>query len=156
MRDQLQSSENIYDLPSNQFDAITMLHVLEHVHDLHGYLEKFSGILKQNGTVFIAVPNYTCYDAKSYQQYWAAYDVPRHLYHFSPKSMELLAAAKGFAVKAFKPMWFDSFYVAMLSEQYKNGKNNLLKAFFIGAITTLQSLMNAKKSSSIVYVLKKA
>jgi 2-polyprenyl-3-methyl-5-hydroxy-6-metoxy-1,4-benzoquinol methylase len=153
---QLQSSENIYEMPSNQFDAITMWHVLEHVHDLHGYLEKFSTILKPNGTVFIAVPNYTCYDAKSYQQYWAAYDVPRHLYHFSPKSMELLAAAKGFTVKAFKPMWFDSFYVAMLSEQYKNGKNNLFKAFFTGVITTLQSLMNVKKSSSIIYVLQKA
>ncbi len=152
----LQSSENIYELPLNQFDAITMWHVLEHVHDLHGYLEKFSSILKANGTIFIAVPNYTSYDAKNYQQYWAAYDVPRHLYHFSPKSMEMLAAAKGFSVKAFKPMWFDSFYVAMLSEQYKNGKNNLLKAFCIAAITTLQSLMNAKKSSSVIYVLQKA
>lgn len=151
----LQPADGIYELPANQFDAITMWHVLEHVHDLHGYLEKFSTILKPEGKVFIAVPNYTSYDAQYYKTYWAAYDVPRHLYHFSPKSMEILAESKGFAVKAFKPMWFDSFYVSMLSEQCKNGKGNLLKAFCIGLVSNLKALFNVKKCSSVIYVLSK-
>lgn len=152
---QLQSPEQLYQLNTNQFDAITMWHVLEHVHDLHGYLENFYRILKPSGRLIIAVPNYTSYDAELYQQYWAAYDVPRHLYHFSPKSMQLLAEAKGFTVKDFKPMWFDSFYVSMLSESYKNGKANLMSAVFNGLLSNLKTLFNNKKCSSIIYVLAK-
>lgn len=87
---QLQPLDVLFGLKNESFDAITMWHVLEHVHDLHGYLETYQRILKQNGTLIIAVPNYTSYDAGEYQQFWAAYDVPRHLYHFSPKSMEVL------------------------------------------------------------------
>ncbi len=151
----LQPVSTIYDLQANQFDAITMWHVLEHVHDLHGYLEKFHAVLKDNGKLFIAVPNYTSYDAQLYKEYWAAYDVPRHLYHFSPKSMEMLAAAKGFAVKAFKPMWFDSFYVSMLSEQYKKGTGNLLAAFWNGGLSNLKAMASVKKCSSVIYVLSK-
>ncbi|MBC7588281.1 MAG: class I SAM-dependent methyltransferase [Chitinophagaceae bacterium] len=151
----LQDASAIYELEANQFDAITMWHVLEHVHDLLGYLEKFSSILKPNGQLFIAVPNYTSYDAQLYKEYWAAYDVPRHLYHFSPESMEKLASSKGFTVKAFKPMWFDSFYVSMLSEQYKNGKGNLLKAYWNGCISNIKTLFNVKRCSSLIYVLAK-
>ena len=151
----LQDASAIYELEANQFDAITMWHVLEHVHDLPGYLEKFSSILKPGGQLFIAVPNYTSYDAQLYKEYWAAYDVPRHLYHFSPQSMEKLASSKGFTVKAFKPMWFDSFYVSMLSEQYKNGKGNLLKAYWNGCISNIKTLFNVKRCSSLIYVLAK-
>jgi len=151
----LRDASAIYDLASNQFDAITMWHVLEHVHDLQGYLDKFSSFLKTEGKIFIAVPNYTSGDAVTYKEYWAAYDVPRHLYHFSPKSMEMLAASKGFAVKAFKPMWFDSFYVSMLSEQYKNGKGNLFMAYWNGCMSNLKALFNVKKCSSVIYVLSR-
>ena len=152
---QFQLPENLYALPENNFDVITMWHVLEHVHELHGYIETFHRILKADGTLIIAVPNYTSYDASCYKEYWAAYDVPRHLYHFSPKSMETLAQLKGFTVKAFKPMWFDSFYVSMLSEQYKNGKGNIIKAFFAGLISNIKSIGNAKNCSSVIYVMKK-
>ena len=152
---QLQLPEQLYNLPANNFDAITMWHVLEHVHDLHGYMQRFATILKSNGKMFIAVPNYTSYDAELYKAFWAAYDVPRHLYHFSPQSMELLAQANGFTVKAFKPMWFDSFYVSMLSEPYKTGKENLLKAYWNGCMSNAKAMFNIKKCSSIIYVLSK-
>jgi 2-polyprenyl-3-methyl-5-hydroxy-6-metoxy-1,4-benzoquinol methylase len=152
---ELEPADNIYTLPSNQFDAITMWHVLEHVHDLHGYLERFAEILKPNGQIFIAVPNYTSGDAATYKEHWAAYDVPRHLYHFSPKSVEMLAASKGFKVKAFLPMWYDSFYVSMLSEQCKNGKGNLFMACWNGFTSNLKALFNVKKCSSVIYVLSK-
>jgi predicted SAM-dependent methyltransferase len=122
---------------------------------LHGYLEKYHNILKPNGRLIIAVPNYTSYDAKVYHEHWAAYDVPRHLYHFSPASMDKLASLKGFTVKAYKPMWFDSFYVSMLSEQYKNGKSNLIAAVWNGLISNLKILGDSKRCSSVIYVLAK-
>ncbi|MBC7721604.1 MAG: class I SAM-dependent methyltransferase, partial [Pedobacter sp.] len=151
----LQDTSNLYYLEANQFDAIAMWHVLEHVHDLQGYLDKFHEILKPNGRLIIAVPNYTSYDAEHYAEHWAAYDVPRHLYHFSPQSMDVLAKLKGFTVKAYKPMWFDSFYVSMLSEQCKNGKGNLLAAVWSGLISNLKTLSNNKRCSSLIYVLAK-
>ncbi|HPH22455.1 MAG TPA: class I SAM-dependent methyltransferase [Chitinophagaceae bacterium] len=151
----LQMPNKLYTLPQAQFDAITMWHVLEHVHDSHSYLEQFNVVLKPQGKIFIAVPNYTSGDASSYKKHWAAYDVPRHLYHFSPKSIDILAASKGFTVKAYKPMWFDSFYVSMLSEQCKNGSGNLVMAFLNGLLSNLQALFNVKKCSSVIYVLSK-
>lgn len=151
----LEDTSNLYYLEANQFDAIAMWHVLEHVHDLQGYLTKFHEILKPTGRLVIAVPNYTSYDAEHYAKHWAAYDVPRHLYHFSPQSMDVLAKLKGFTVKVYKPMWFDSFYVSMLSEQYKNGKGNLLAAVWSGLISNLKTLGNNKRCSSVIYVLAK-
>lgn len=152
---QLQTPETLYRLQSKQFDAITLWHVLEHVHDLHQYLETFHRILKDDGKLMIAVPNYTSYDATVYGEYWAAYDVPRHLYHFSPKSIEVLAGLKGFTVKGHVPMIFDSFYVSLLSEQYKNGKNNLISAFWNGLLSNLKMWGDKKKCSSVIYVLEK-
>ncbi len=152
----LQDTSDLYYLEPNQFDAIAMWHVLEHVHDLQGYLTKFYEILKPNGRLIIAVPNYTSYDAEHYAEHWAAYDVPRHLYHFSPQSMDVLAKLKGFTIKAYKPMWFDSFYVSMLSEQCKNGKGKLLAAVWNGLVSNLKTLGNNKRCSSVIYVLAKA
>jgi 2-polyprenyl-3-methyl-5-hydroxy-6-metoxy-1,4-benzoquinol methylase len=150
----LLSPDHIYQFPQ-QFDVITMWHVLEHVHDLHGYLNTFHSILKPKGKLVIAVPNYTSYDATAYKNYWAAYDVPRHLYHFSPESMVALAKLKGFTIQHFKPMWFDSFYVAMLSEQCKHGKNNLLSALINGFISNMKAIGDNKRCSSVIYILSK-
>lgn len=152
---ELLSPENLYQFSPDSFDAITMWHVLEHVHDLHGYLEKYHTILRAEGRLIIAVPNYTSYDAHAYQQFWAAYDVPRHLYHFSPDSMMHLADKKGFRIKSMRPMWFDSFYVSMLSEQYKTGANQYLSAFWNGFLSNLKTILNYKNCSSVIYILEK-
>ncbi|MDQ2719556.1 MAG: class I SAM-dependent methyltransferase [Bacteroidota bacterium] len=149
----LDDSEKFYDLHSQTFDAITLWHVLEHVHDLHGYISQSKKLLKPQGKLFIAVPNYTSYDAKFYEEFWAAYDVPRHLYHFSPKSMNTLLNLHGMQVEKIKPMWFDSVYVSMLSEKYKTGKSHPVKAFVIGSISNLKTLCNKKKCSSLIYVI---
>jgi 2-polyprenyl-3-methyl-5-hydroxy-6-metoxy-1,4-benzoquinol methylase len=145
----------LHELETNSFDAITMWHVLEHVHDLHGYLQTYLRILKRDGRLIIAVPNYTSYDAAVYKNYWAAYDVPRHLYHFSPASMQVLLEQKGFLLEAVKPMWFDSFYVSMLSEKYRNGKGNLLKAIWVGMISNLKAVLHVRKCSSVIYIISK-
>lgn len=150
---ELQLPENLFKLPHQSYNAITLWHVLEHIHTLHEYFAAFRNLLQPNGKLFIAVPNYTSYDAQYYQQFWAGYDVPRHLYHFSPQSMQLLAAQYGFVIEKHLPMWFDSTYVAMLSEQYKTGKNNFLKAYFIGMLSNAKAMFNVKKCSSVIYVL---
>lgn len=146
---------HLFQLSDDSFDAITLWHVLEHVYDLPGYLKQFAGLLKSSGLLFIAVPNYTSYDAKHYQADWAAYDVPRHLHHFSPASMQILAQQFGFAIVKRKAMWLDSFYVALLTEQYQHGRNRFLSAFFHGTISVLKALFNRARCSSVIYVLKK-
>lgn len=150
-----QPSQDIFTLPPTSFDAITMWHVLEHVHQLHEYIEQLKNLINVNGKIFIALPNYTSYDAQYYRKYWAAYDVPRHLYHFSPKSMKILLEQHGLIVKETLPMWYDSFYVSMLSEKYKNGKSNMVKAFFIGLISNLKTILAPQKCSSLIYIIEK-
>ncbi|MFT4204882.1 MAG: class I SAM-dependent methyltransferase [Chitinophagaceae bacterium] len=151
----LRPSSDLYSLETNSFDAVTMWHVLEHVHDLHGYWKRISRILKTNGVFIVAVPNYTSYDAQYYGAYWAAWDVPRHLYHFSPKSMEILAAQYGFKIVRHIPMIFDSYYVSMLSEQYKKGKSRNLLAFSNGLESNQRAARDPKKYSSVIYVMKR-
>jgi 2-polyprenyl-3-methyl-5-hydroxy-6-metoxy-1,4-benzoquinol methylase len=148
------SPEELFNLQEKSFDAVTMWHVLEHVHQLHEYIIQLNKILKDDGVLFVAVPNYTSFDATHYKQFWAAYDVPRHLYHFSPQSMSKLLGMHSFEIVEIKPMWFDSIYVSMLSEKYKN-KGNILKAFFIGMLSNVVTLFNKNKCSSIIYVIRK-
>jgi hypothetical protein len=149
-------SNEIYKLPAVTYEAITLWHVLEHVHELHEYTEQLKSILKVSGKLFIAVPNYTSYDAEIYKENWAAYDVPRHLYHFSPKSMKLLMEMHGLRVEKKIPMWFDAFYVSMLSEQYKNGNGNIMNAIFTGLLSNIKTFFNKEKCSSIIYIVSKA
>ena len=151
----LQDTEDLFKLPPAQFDVITMWHVLEHVHQLEAYLVQLKALLKPGGVLLIAVPNYTSHDAGFYQEYWAAYDVPRHLYHFSPASMRSLLQRQGLSLRDIKPMWFDSFYVSLLSEKYKTGKASLVKGFWRGFISNLKALGNKEKCSSLIYVINK-
>ena len=146
---------NFFTLANGSYDAITMWHVLEHVHQLHEYIDKIKSLLTENGKAFIAVPNYTSYDAQYYKEYWAAYDVPRHLYHFSPQSIKALVESHGMKLQKMKAMWYDSFYVSMLSEQYKNGKSNHIKAFVAGLISNINALFNPSKCSSVIYIISK-
>ena len=151
----LKSSSELLNMAAENFDAVTMWHVLEHVHDLHGTLEKIKDIMVNSGVLIVAVPNYTSFDATAYQQYWAAYDVPRHLYHFSPLSIRLLMDKHGLVVDKIKPMWFDSFYVSLLSEEYRNGKQNLVSGFMHGLKSNLKAIGDRKKASSLIYIIRK-
>jgi len=137
----------------NSFDVITLWHVLEHLPNLEDHIETFKKLLKPNGTLVIAVPNYNSFDAKYYKQFWAAYDVPRHLWHFNQTSISKLVATQSFLVEKVKPMWFDAFYVSMLSEKYKSGKINPIKGFFIGLRSNMKAL-RSKEASSLIYIIK--
>ena len=143
-------------LPSSHYNAVTLWHVLEHVHRLHDYMEQLKSLLADGGKIFIAVPNYTSVDAAAYRNYWAAYDVPRHLYHFTPKSISVLARQHGLRVVAEKPMWFDSFYISLLSSKYHRGRTSWIGAGITGLRSNLTTLLNKERCSSLVYILEKA
>ena len=146
--------EHLDQFSDQQFDVITLWHVLEHLPDLEIQIKKIENLLKPNGTLIIAVPNFNSYDSKYYKQFWAAYDVPRHLWHFSRKSMAVLFS-KQMYLKKTKPMLFDSFYVSLLSEKYKTGKCFSIKALFIGLWSNITAI-TSKEHSSIIYCYKKS
>jgi 2-polyprenyl-3-methyl-5-hydroxy-6-metoxy-1,4-benzoquinol methylase len=143
----------LYAQAADSFDAITLWHVLEHVHDLQAFIAQLKKLVKKSGKIFIAVPNYNATDAKVYQEYWAAYDVPRHLYHFSPQSMKVLLEKHGLKVSGYQPMWYDSFYISILSSKYKNGTTNWPGAVFTGLKSNWNALGDTKKCSSVIYII---
>ncbi len=146
-------AENLVGIADHSFDVITMWHVLEHVPDVEAQITELKRILKPDGVIFVAVPNFKSYDAKHYGAFWAAYDVPRHLWHFSKIAIEKLFARQGIALIKILPMKFDSFYVSLLSEKYKTGKMNFIKGFLTGWKSNRQAARNMEYSSHI-YVLK--
>jgi len=144
------------ELQPASYDAVTLWHVLEHVHQLHSYVEHLKNLLTDKGKIFIAVPNYTSLDAAAYRNYWAAYDVPRHLYHFTPKAIENLVSQHGLKLTAKKPMWFDSFYISLLSSKYHKGSTSWLGAGWNGFRSNVTALFNNDRCSSIIYIIEKA
>ena len=149
----LSSIEELLNNDLNQFDVITMWHVLEHVPDLSEYIISLKKLLKPKGILIVAVPNYKSYDAKYYGKFWAAYDVPRHLWHFSKRSMETIFREHNFKIVKILPMKFDAYYVSLLSEKYKSGSSNPIKAFYRGLLSNLKAKKN-KEYSSLIYVIK--
>ncbi len=148
------SFENyIESIENQQFDVITMWHVMEHVPDVEYQIKQLKRLLKPNGTLIIAVPNYKSFDAQHYGKFWAAYDVPRHLWHFSKISIEKLVSRENMKLEKILPMIFDSFYVSLLSEKYKTGKMNFFSAFWIGLQSNLKA-NTSKEYSSHIYVIK--
>lgn len=145
--------DNTDSIESHSLDVITMWHVLEHVPDVENQIRELKRLIKPTGTILIAVPNFNSYDAKHYGNFWAAYDVPRHLWHFSKTAIQILFEREGLQLQKALPMPFDAFYVSLLSEKYKTGKMNFIKAFFIG-VTSNWKANNTKEYSSHIYVIK--
>lgn len=146
-------TENLSSLNEDSFDIITLWHVLEHVENLFEYIETLKKKLKPNGVLIIAVPNYNSFDANHYKEYWAAFDVPRHLWHFSQESIKKLFGSVSMKVEKVLPMKFDSYYVSMLSEKYKYGRNRFIKAFYVGFLSNLKA-KSTSEYSSLIYVIK--
>ncbi|MFB9106968.1 class I SAM-dependent methyltransferase [Flavobacterium gyeonganense] len=146
-------AEETASLENNSFDVITMWHVLEHVPNLEFQIQELKRLLKPTGTLIVAVPNFKSFDAKHYGEFWAAFDVPIHFWHFSKKAIKSLFEKVDMKLEKVLPMKFDSFYVSLLSEKYKTGKMNFLRAFFIGLRSNLKA-SSTKEYSSHIYVLK--
>jgi 2-polyprenyl-3-methyl-5-hydroxy-6-metoxy-1,4-benzoquinol methylase len=137
-----------------EFDIITMWHVLEHVHKLHERMNKIREILKSDGTLIVAVPNSNSWDARYYGKFWAAYDLPRHLFHFSGETMKILAGVHQFKIVKIIPMKLDAFYISLLSAKYAKGNQNYFKAIINGIRSNNFAKKNEKNYSSLIFILK--
>lgn len=137
-----------------KFDIITLWHVLEHIPNLYEFLEELKSHLNPNGKIYIAVPNYKSFDAQYYKKHWAAYDVPRHLWHFSPESLESLFNSFGMKIEKRHALWFDSFYVSLISEKYKKTFLGFFRAIFIATMSNLMGIFNGNYSSIVYQIIK--
>ena len=147
--------EALKTLPEAGFDIISMWHVLEHVPNLNERVGELKKLLKPSGSIIIAVPNCSSKDALDYKEFWGAYDVPRHLWHFTPKDIKALFSSQGMKVEQILPMKFDSFYVSLLSEKYKTGSANLLRGFLSGLSSNMAASKTGNTWSSQIYIIKK-
>ncbi|MDZ7604740.1 MAG: class I SAM-dependent methyltransferase [Cyclobacteriaceae bacterium] len=146
---------NIDDLTKNHpYSIITLWHVLEHVNDLNETVANLRNLVTDNGKIIFALPNHESYDAKYYGQYWAAYDVPRHLYHFSKDSMKYLLSNSGLKLDNIIPMKLDSYYISLLSEKYKTGRTNYLKSILTGYKSNVYGYKTGNYSS-LIYICSK-
>jgi SAM-dependent methyltransferase len=138
---------------TQKYSVITLWHVLEHIHRLDDTIIRLKSLLHESGKLVIAVPNHDSREAKYYDAYWAAYDVPRHLYHFTPKTLPVLMQRLGFRLVERLPMYYDAYYISLLSERYKYGKTNFWKAFWYGRNSN-QSAQKTGDYSSVIYVFE--
>jgi len=150
----IQLEASLEDVSGQKFQAITLWHVLEHLPNLENQIKTLVELLEDDGVLVVAVPNFKSFDAKYYKTHWAAFDVPRHLWHFSKTSISKLFAPHQMEVMKIKPMWFDAFYVSLLSEKYKGNKLYLISAFFVGLWSNLSAIFT-KEHSSLIYILKR-
>ena len=142
-------------LLDNKYDVITLWHVLEHIHDLNQVFSTLKGLLKEKGKIIIAVPNIDSLDNKIYKEDWAAYDVPRHLYHFNKETLSTFTLKHGMKVKNIYPMKFDSYYISMLSEKYQKGNGNIVKSIINGYKSNSYASKNHNNYSSLIFEIKK-
>ena len=147
--------KDVSQFTDKKFEIITLWHVLEHVENLEEYISTLEKLLTKNGTLIIAVPNYKSYDANYYSKFWAAFDVPRHLWHFSETSISKLFATVNLKVEKTLPMKFDAYYVSLLSEKYKCGSMKPISALYRGFVSNIKAI-KSKQYSSLIYVLKKS
>ncbi|MBN2633854.1 MAG: class I SAM-dependent methyltransferase [Bacteroidales bacterium] len=149
------SPQNIVSLPDSSFDCITLWHVLEHFHYPKAFFSEIQRLLKSTGKCVIALPNCSSFDSDHYKKFWAALDVPRHIWHFSPASFNIFARNSGFQIKAIRRLPLDVFYISILSEKYRGSEFYLIKGIIKGSWFFFKSIWNIKKSSSLVYILNK-
>lgn len=146
--------EDLNILPDQSINVITLWHVFEHIDNQGDILDKFYNKLTDKGLLIIAVPNPTSDDALRYKEYWAAYDVPRHVYHFSKNGMERLMNNKKWKIRKIKPLLLDSFYISMLSEKYKKSSLFWIKGLFYGLISNVKASKTGE-FSSLIYIIEK-
>ncbi len=155
-KSEILKESSLDNLDKASFDAITLWHVMEHIYPIKDRIPKFHDLLSKQGTLFVALPNMLSYDAKKYGQYWAAWDVPRHIYHFSPESVNRLLSQFGFKMIKTKPMLLDAFYISMLSEKYRKGNPQNVNAVISGVQSNCRALFGNGNYSSLIYIFKKS
>ncbi len=151
---QIDKEGKLAELANGSFDLITLWHVLEHVYDLNSRFAELKRLVDPKGLIILALPNPDSFDAKYYKKFWAAYDVPRHLYHFTKDDIKRLAIKYNLRIENIYPMRLDAFYVSLLSEKYINRKLSFFRAFYIALISNLKSSAKNPNTSSLIYILR--
>lgn len=142
-------------LQEGAYDVITLWHVMEHLEHLNDTWERLYRLLSPKGVLIVAVPNCSSFDAHKYGGQWAAYDVPRHLWHFTPGTMQQFGAKHGFILAERHPMPFDAFYVSMLTEKYMHHNLPFVRGLLTGTLAWFSALVRKDRSSSLIYVFRK-
>jgi SAM-dependent methyltransferase len=148
--------DEIKTLQYNSFDCVTLWHVLEHFHEPFKFMEEIGRLLKPEGLCVIALPNCSSFDSEHYGKEWAAYDVPRHIWHFNPSTFADFAIRNKFELSGIENLPFDVFYISILSEKYKESGAPFLSGILKGIWFSLCSLSNKFRSSSVIYILRKS
>lgn len=143
------------DFAPGSFDVITLWHVMEHLEPLNETWETLHSLLTEKGVLIVAVPNCSSFDAKKYGAFWAAYDVPRHLWHFTPDTIRQFGSKHGFVMVERHPMPFDAFYVSMLTEKHMGRSCTFLRGMLTGTLAWFSALVRKERSSSMIYVFRK-
>jgi 2-polyprenyl-3-methyl-5-hydroxy-6-metoxy-1,4-benzoquinol methylase len=146
-------SDTLRTLPEKSFDVITLWHVLEHLPNLEDDIRIFPKLLKPNGRIVVAVPNFKSFDAEYFKGFWAAYDVPRHLWHFSQQSIPKIFSEVQVKLESTHPLVMDAYYVCLLSNKLKTGANQILNSFWVGLVSNIKALKSGEYSS-LIYILK--
>ena len=146
--------DSIENLSDELFDIVSLWHVLEHLPRPNKIIEKIYDLLSSEGVLVIAVPNFSSHDREHYQNRWAALDVPRHLWHFTPDGLEEMLSSAGFELLKKNPLFFDVFYISFLSEKHKGNKLAFILAAIKGCYFSILSFFT-KKHSTISFVFKK-
>jgi ubiquinone/menaquinone biosynthesis C-methylase UbiE len=149
------SPSELKDLKSDSYDCVTLWHVLEHFHDPEKYISEIKRVLKPGSACIIALPNCGSYDAIYYKEHWAAWDVPRHLWHFDPSTFRIFAEKAGFIFEKIRTLPLDVFYISQMSEKYKGSSSGFIKGISKAMFFSLQTLFSRKRSSSVIYILRK-
>lgn len=146
---------NVKALPSGTADCITLWHVLEHLYNPAEWIEEIFRILKHEGICIIALPNFSSADSEWFGNRWAALDVPRHLWHFTPGSLRLFAERNGFSCERIISLPLDLFYISMLSFRNQGSRMPLIRGLLTGTFLAVRSSFRKYRASSLVYVLSK-
>jgi SAM-dependent methyltransferase len=153
---EVDEEEKLDSIKKSSLHCISLWHVLEHVYPLKQRTEKFHALLNDEGILILALPNHLSYDANKYGSYWAAWDVPRHLYHFNPSSIQTLMNNSGFSLIAKYPMRLDAFYISLLSEKYSGNKFPFPSAMLHGCLSNFSALFGKGHYSSLIYIFRKS
>ena len=147
--------QDLSEVADTSFQVITLWHVLEHLPNLEQTMNQLKSLLAPGGVIIIAVPNFEAYEASVFKEYWAAYDVPRHLYHFNPNALEQLVNKYGLKVARTYPMKLDSFYISLLSNKNKTNSNKYISSFITGLLSNVYAF-KSKNYSSLIYQIEKS
>lgn len=148
--------ENMLDVfEPARYDVITFWHVMEHLENLDETWKRCYELLTDKGILIVAVPNRASYDAWKYGENWAAYDVPRHLWHFTPATIQQMGAKHDFILAERYPMPFDAFYIGMLSEKHQGHRFSFVRGMYVGLKAWFRALVRKDRSSSMIYIFRK-